>query len=389
MNRFLFACIVFQVNSSTAPAANAPLSVAVAGASGYAGGEVLRLLAGHPIMTPTTITALTNAGSRLGSHHQHLRPYADLELVSSDVENLVGHDVVVLALPHGASHEIAAELAERGDDALLLDCAADHRLESPADWEAFYGSEHPGTWTYGMPELIRAADPVTGADAEPQRAQLARSRRIAVPGCNVTAVTLALQPAAAAGLIDLEDLVAVLAVGPSGAGRAVKPHLLAAERLGSALGYGVGGTHRHIPEIRQNLAAATGGAGVITISFTPILVPMSRGILAVVTARIPGAIADSDIDDYAETLRRCYLEAYADELFVDVLPPGVQPESAAVLGANCALVQAEVDPAARRVVATLALDNLVKGTAGAAIQSANLALGLPEDMGLSRTGVAP
>lgn len=343
--------------------------VAVAGASGYAGGEALRLLAGHPDVEIGALTAHSNAGDMLGRHQPHLRSLADRVLEATSAEALAGHDVVVLALPHGASGAIAAEL---GDDVLVLDCGADHRLADPAAWEAFYGSAHAGTWPYGMPELI-----VSGGR---QREALRDARRVAVPGCNVTAVTLGLQPGVAAGLVDATDVVAVLAVGYSGAGKALKPHLLAGEALGSAAPYAVGGTHRHVPEIEQNLRAA--GAAEVRVSFTPVLVPMSRGILATTTAPLaPGADAAG--------VRRAWAQAYADEPFVELLPEGQWPTTAATVGANTALVQVAVDARANRVVTVCALDNLVKGTAGAAVQSMNLALGLPETAGLTTAAVAP
>lgn len=351
-------------------------SVAVAGASGYAGGEALRLLLGHPEARIGTLTAHANAGTRLGEHQPHLRSLADRVLEPTGVEALAGHDVVVLALPHGASGKVAAALAERGDDAVVIDLGADHRLVDPAAWEAFYGSPHAGTWPYGMPELLHPGERTAAA----QRTQLAGTRRIAVPGCNVTAVTFGLQPGIAAGVIEPVDLVAVLANGYSGAGRSLKTHLLASEALGNAQPYAVGGTHRHIPEIQQNLRSA--GAADVTISFTPTLVPMSRGILATATARlVPGT------DPAA--VRAAWEQTYADEPFITLLPEGQWPTTAATAGANTALVQVAVDAAAGRVVTVTALDNLVKGTAGAAVQSLNLALGLPETLGLPTEGVAP
>jgi N-acetyl-gamma-glutamyl-phosphate reductase len=346
------------------------LSVAVAGASGYAGGELLRLLAGHPEFTVTTVTAFSNAGQTLVSVQPHLRSLAHLTLVETTPENLVGHDIVFLALPHGKSGEITAALPA---DTLVVDCGADHRLTSESDWAAFYGGDYFGAWPYGLPELLLA-------DGTRQRKNLVGARRIAVPGCNVTAISLGLAPGIRAQVIEPEDLVAVLAVGPSGAGKSLRTDLLASEMLGSASAYAVGGTHRHTPEIQQNLTAA-GGVGV-TISFTPVLVPMSRGILATSTARLAPGVSLADV-------RSAFEIAYADEPFVHLLPAGQFPRTADTLGANTALIGLAVDEAARRVVTVTAIDNLVKGTAGAAIQSANIALGLPEELGLTTNGVAP
>lgn len=354
------------------------IRVAVAGASGYAGGEVLRLLAAHPFVEIGTLTAHSNAGSSLGEVQPHLRGLAHRILEPTTPDALRGHDVVLLALPHGASGQVAAQLP---DDVLVVDLGADHRLESASDWEQFYGSTHAGTWPYGLPELIHAEAP--GADLAAtarQRDKLAGARRIAVPGCNVTAVTLGLQPGVAAGVVETGDIVAVLANGYSGAGKALKPHLLASEALGAAQPYAVGGTHRHIPEIQQNLRAA--GAEQVTVSFTPTLVPMARGILATATARLAKGVDP-------EQVRAAWEAAYADEPFVHLLPEGQWPSTAMTLGANTACVQVAVDAAARRVVTVTAIDNLVKGTAGAAIQSMNLALGLRESAGLITEGVAP
>jgi N-acetyl-gamma-glutamyl-phosphate reductase len=346
------------------------LSVAVAGASGYAGGELLRILASHPDVTVRTVTAFSQAGQPLIDAQPHLRSLSHLTLSETTPGALADHDVVFLALPHGKSGELTESLPA---GTLVVDCGADHRLTDPADWADFYGGEFYGAWAYGLPELVHA-------NGSKQRELLAATSRIAVPGCNVTAITLGMAPAIAAGAVLADDLVAVLAVGPSGAGKALATHLLASEILGSASAYAVGGVHRHIPELRQNLRLA--GGENVSISFTPMLVPMARGILATTTAKLaPGATAES--------VREAFEGAYSDEPFVHVLPAGEFPRTADVLGANVALIGVAVDEAAHRVVTITALDNLVKGTAGAAIQSANIALGLPETSGLTTNGVAP
>ena len=347
-----------------------PLSVAVAGASGYAGGELLRLLAAHPDFDIQTVTAFSNAGEQLIEVQPHLRSLRGMMLAETTPAALEGHDVVFLALPHGKSGEITASLPA---GTLVVDCGADHRLESEDDWAAFYGGEYFGAWAYGLPELVHA-------DGSKQRTVLEGAKRIAVPGCNVTAITLGLAPAIQAGAIEADDIVAVLAVGPSGAGKSLKTEFLAAEILGSASAYAVGGAHRHNPEIRQNLRLA--GGTDVSVSFTPMLVPMSRGILATSTAKLaPGATAAS--------IEAAFERAYADEPFVHLLPAGEFPRTADTVGANTALVGFAVDESAGRLVTITAIDNLVKGTAGAAIQSANVALGLAETAGLSVNGVAP
>ncbi|TLQ46958.1 N-acetyl-gamma-glutamyl-phosphate reductase [Streptomyces marianii] len=340
------------------------LSAAVAGASGYAGGELLRLLLAHPGVEIGALTANSNAGQRLGALQPHLLPLADRVLAATTPDVLAGHDVVFLALPHGQSAAVAEQL---GDDVLVVDMGADFRLRSAADWERFYGSAHAGTWPYGLPELPGA------------RAALEGSRRIAVPGCYPTAVSLALFPAYAGGLAEPEAVITA-ASGTSGAGRALKPHLLGSEVMGSMSPYGVGGGHRHTPEMIQNLSAVAGEP--VTVSFTPTLAPMPRGILASCSAKaVPGTTA--------EAVRAAYEKAYADEPFVRLLPEGRWPATASVQGSNAVQVQVALDAAAGRIIAISAIDNLTKGTAGGAVQSMNIALGLDQTTGLSTIGVAP
>lgn len=344
--------------------------VAVAGASGYAGGEVLRLLLGHPQVEIGALTGGANAGATLGSLQPHLVPLADRVLEETTVEVLSGHDVVVLALPHGQSGALAAQL---GGDIVVIDCGADYRLTDAALWQSFYGTPYAGSWPYGLPELPG------------QREKLAGQKRIAVPGCYPTVTSLALAPAVAAGLVETDDLVVVAASGTSGAGKKPATHLLGSEVMGATSAYGVGGGHRHTPEILQNLGALTDHP--VRLSFTPLLVPMPRGILATCTAAL---VAGVGIDD----LRAAYGKAYADEAFVHLLPEGQWPTTGAVLGSNSVHLQVTIDPGAGRtdagrMVAVGVVDNLAKGTGGAAVQCLNLALGLPEGTGLTTVGVAP
>lgn len=339
--------------------------VAVAGCTGYAGGELLRILLQHPEIEIGVLTGNSSVGERLGDHQPHLAPLADRIVAPTTAEELDGHDVVFLALPHGTSAAIAEQL---GDDVLIVDAGADFRLNDAAAWEQFYGSPHAGTWPYGLPELPGARDALEGA------------KRIAVPGCYPTASTLALLPAVAGGLVDPTQISIVAASGTSGAGKAAKPHLIGSEVMGSMSPYGVGGGHRHTPEITQNLSSVT--ESEVSVSFTPLLAPMPRGILATCSAPIVG--------DVSTAIARATYEAfYADEPFVDLLPEGSWPQTAAVVGSNRATVQVVIDLAARRLIAISAIDNLTKGTAGGAVQSMNIALGLEESTGLSTTGVAP
>ncbi len=340
-------------------------SVAVAGCTGYAGGEVLRLLLGHPDITIGSLTANSSAGSHLGDHHPHLVPLADRIVLPTTTENLAGHDIVFLALPHGASAAVAKDL---GKDTLVIDCGADFRLQDASQWEHFYHSKHAGTWPYGLPELPG------------NREILAHTRRIAVPGCYPTCSTLAILPAISEGLVDGHDVVVAAASGSSGKGKAAKPDHVGAELFSSVSTYGVGGVHRHIPELLQSFARL--GASNPTVSFTPLLVPMARGILAVVTAPIDPGIT-------AEQVRAAYRKVYDPEPFVHLLPEGQWPATQNVIGCNAVHVQVTIDPDAGRLVSVAVLDNLCKGTAGGAVQSMNLACGLPETTGLSTVGVAP
>ena len=338
--------------------------VAVAGASGYAGGEVLRLLLAHPDVEIGAVTGASNAGQPLGVLQPHLVPLADRVLEETTVEVLSGHDVVFLALPHGESGAVAARL---GDDVVVVDCGADFRLTDEATWDTFYGTPYAGSWPYGLPELPGQRDLLAGAT------------RIAVPGCYPTVSTLALAPAVAENLVD-DDVVVVAASGTSGAGKAAKPHLLGSEVMGSVSAYGVGGVHRHTPEIIQNLSGLTDGT--VTVSFTPLLVPMPRGMLATCSARVHDGITEHDA-------RAAYTKAYADEPFVHLLPEGQWPQTKSVTGSNAVHLQVTIDEDAHRLVAVGAVDNLAKGTAGAAVQCMNLALGLDEATGLSTVGLAP
>jgi N-acetyl-gamma-glutamyl-phosphate reductase len=337
------------------------LSVAIAGASGYVGGELMRLIADHPELELRTVSAVSNVGQKVSDLHPANSTHREFEFVETTPENLQGHDVVFLAMPHTKSAEVASWLTQTK---LVLDCGADFRLQDPEAWKKFYGTEHAGAWSYGLPEL-------TLADGGKQRGRLRNTTRIAVPGCNVTAITLALAPALTAGLIEPTDIVSVLSVGTSGAGRNVAVELQSKE--GSSNAYGVGGIHRHTPEIEQNLSLAAGAK--VSVAFTPVLVPMFRGILAVNTAK---ATASLNLD----SLRAVYLDAYGDEPFIDVLPEGEFPTTGSVAMTNSASIGLAIDEHAGRVVIVSAIDNLVKGTAGGAIQSLNLALGFSETLGL-------
>ncbi|MEJ5998799.1 N-acetyl-gamma-glutamyl-phosphate reductase [Corynebacterium sp. H130] len=342
------------------------VNVAIAGASGYAGGEILRLLLNHPayISGDLTIGALTggsNAGQSLGDLMPHLPQLRDRRLVDTTKDTLAGHDVVFLGLPHGHSAEIAQQL---GEETVILDCAADFRLQNSADWEKFYGSAHAGTWPYGIPEMPGHRD------------QIKNARHIAIPGCFPTGATLALLPAVQAGLI--EPTINVVSItGVSGAGKKANVAMLGSETMGNVKAYNTGGKHRHTPEITQNLSEVTDKP--VNVSFTPVLAPMPRGILTTATAPL---ISDQDP-------REVYEAFYQDEPFVTVLPAGEQPQTKNVVGSNSVHIQVEANRDAGVLLVTSAIDNLTKGTAGAAVQCMNLVLGYNETAGLPLTGLAP
>jgi N-acetyl-gamma-glutamyl-phosphate reductase len=345
--------------------------VAVAGASGYAGGELLRLLAGHPDLELGAVSAQSNAGRPITEVHPHLAGVPTLADRSFDAAAAVagsGCDLVFLALPAGQSAEVADQV---GRDTKVVDLGPDFRLTDADAWARHYPTPHAGRWTTGLPEL-----PGT-------RAQIQIADRVAVPGCYATAVIVALAPLLATGQIEPQDIVIVAASGTSGAGRSLRADLLASEVMGAVSAYQAGGTHRHTPEIEQALGEAAGLGGV-TASFTPILAPMPRGILATCTARLAGGAATT-----TPMLRGAIADAYAGEPFVCLLPEGRWPTTASVAGSNGAHLQAAADPRTGRVTVVAAIDNLGKGAAGQAIQNANLMLGLPETAGLTTCGVAP
>jgi N-acetyl-gamma-glutamyl-phosphate reductase len=345
--------------------------VAVAGASGYAGGELLRLLTGHPDLQIGPLSANSSAGQPVTAVHPQLTGHPGLEdavFAAPEPDLLAGADLLFTALPQGESAQLASRLP---DHLKVIDLGADFRLAGPEAWTRYYPTPYAGQWTYGLPELPGARDAIRA------------SARVAAPGCYATASILALAPLLAAGLADPADIVIVAASGTSGAGRSLRPDLLATEVMGSMAAYQVGGSHRHTPEIEQNISTERIGFPAPvppTVSFTPTLAPMARGILATCTARSGAA---------AGQLRGALRAAYDAEPFVHVLPEDRWPATGATLGSNAAHLQVAADPHAGRAVVVCALDNLVKGAAGQAVQIANLMLGLPETAGLTPHGVTP
>ncbi len=338
---------------------------AVAGASGYAGGELLRILAGHPEFTLGAVTAASNAGQSVTTLHANLQGLADRTFAATTPDAFDGADVVFTALPHGESAALVAALAPTQR---VVDLGADFRLMNADAWHAYYGGSHAGTWTYGLPELSGMREAISASD------------RIANPGCYATSVALGLAPLLQADLVEPADVVVVAASGTSGAGRSAKVELLASEVMGSLSTYKVGGVHQHTPEMEQSLSHAAGEP--VTMSFTPMLAPMPRGILATCTARLAPKVT-------ADDLREAMHAAYLNEPFVYLLPEGTWPRTADTFGANTAHIQVAADKHAGRAIVVVAIDNLVKGAAGQAVQNANLMFELAETAGLSTMGVAP
>ena len=337
------------------------MKIGVIGASGYAGGELLRLLAGHPEFEVCCVTAHSNAGELITSVHPQLNSYLGQKFSSFNASDFDCCELIFLALPHGESASVIASLNPK---AKIVDLGADYRLEDGAKWEKYYGGTHAGTWTYGAPELPGA------------RSAIAKATRVANPGCYATAIALGTAPAAK--IADISDVVVVAASGTTGAGRSAKINLIASEVMGSLTSYKFGGVHQHTPEIEESISRATGVAA--KISFTPILAPMPRGILATISMKLNQGVTE-------EAVRGAYEAAYKSEDFVKILSKGEMPQTSSVLGSNFVAMQVAVDEHTNRLVISVALDNLVKGAAGQAIQNANIICGLSENLGLTGMGL--
>lgn len=337
------------------------MKVGVLGASGYAGGELLRLLAAHPEFEPTYLAAGSSAGESVTSVHSHLTNYEGALFESVDLAKLAELDLIFIALPHGQSASIVRELPKA---LRIVDLGADFRLTNPAAWQKYYGGEYAGSWVYGLPEFPG------------RRAAIKSATRVANPGCYATAIALGIAPAITAGAIDASDIVVVAASGTTGAGRSSKVSLSASEIMNSLASYKFGGVHQHTPEIEETLSILS--ATPAKISFTPILAPMPRGILATITAK-------SGVDQYE--LRKIYQAAYAEERFVTLLPEGRLPETSSLIGSNGLHIQVAKDEHTARLVVSVAIDNLGKGAAGQAIQNANLISGFGEGVGLTELGI--
>ena len=337
------------------------MKIGVVGASGYAGGELLRLLAFHPSFEVKAITAHSNAGEQITSIHPHLQSYAGIEFNSFQPSDFVDCELIFLALPHGESSKVISQL---NSNAKIVDLGADFRLESPESWAQYYGGQHAGSWTYGL------------ADIDYFKKLIMSATKVANPGCYATSISLGTVPAST--IADLSDVVVVSASGTTGAGRTAKVNLIASEVAGSLSSYKFGGIHQHTPEIEQAIKKVTGAN--VQISFTPILAPMPRGILSTITAKLTKDIST----EQAQTI---YTNYFAASKFVTVLPIGVMPKTAALTGSNHVQIQVAVDGHTSRLVVSVAIDNLGKGAAAQAIQNANLMCGLEEDAGLRFDGL--
>jgi N-acetyl-gamma-glutamyl-phosphate reductase len=338
------------------------MKTAVIGASGYAGGELLRLLAVHPHFQVTAISAHSNAGELVTSVHPHLTTHNGEKFLAVSEIDFSDIELVFIALPHGESASLIAKIPST---AKIVDLGADYRLEDASAWNKYYGGAHAGAWVYGLPELSAG-----------QRQAIAKESKVANPGCYATAITLGIAPAV--NHVDVSDVVVVAASGTTGAGRSAKINLIASEVMGSLTSYKFGGVHQHTPEIEQAVSAIA--KKPVKISFTPILAPMPRGILATITAKLNKPMSSKEAHDI-------FTKHYAGEYFVDVLPFGQMPKTGSVTGSNKVQMQVAVDEHTNRLVISVALDNLGKGAASQAIQNANIITGFHEGSGLSTDGL--
>jgi len=336
------------------------MKTAVVGASGYAGGELLRLLSNHPKFKLSYIAAGSNAGEPITNLHPQLTNFTGRNFEETEIAKINNSDLVFFALPHGESAKLISQIDPK---VKIVDLGADFRLVDGTKWEKYYGGKHAGSWVYALPELV-------------DHKLISSANKVANPGCYATAIALSIAPALS--LINAEDIVVVAASGTTGAGRSAKVNLLGSEVMNNLTSYKFGGIHQHTPEIEQILSSISKAS--VKVSFTPVLAPMPRGILATITAKLTQQSS-------AEQIREIYQSFYSGSKFVRLLPVGSMPMTSAVLGTNNAQIQIAVDEHVNRLVISSAIDNLGKGAAGQAIQNANLMCDLAEDAGLEILGV--
>ena len=344
------------------------IKIGIVGGTGYTGVELLRILANHPNALVKVITSRGDAGTKVAEMFPNLRGYYDLAFSEPNMQKLKACDVVFFATPHGVAMQMTPELIEAG--VKVIDLAADFRIFNLKVWQDWYGMDHAcpevmDEVVYGLPEL--------------NREKIAEARVVANPGCYPTAVQLGFYPLLKEGLIDIDDLVADVKSGISGAGRGAKVGSLAAETCEGFKAYAVDG-HRHHPEIEQGLAFMTGVD--VNLTFVPHLLPMIRGIEATLYGKLKQRISQKE-------LQALYEETYAMEPFVDVMPAGSQPDTRMVKGSNMCRMAVYQPKGSQRVVVTSVIDNLVKGASGQAVQNMNILFDLEEDTGLQQVALLP
>jgi N-acetyl-gamma-glutamyl-phosphate reductase len=358
-----------NTKSANAKSTNAKKKIGVLGASGYTGADAVRLLARHPGVEISALTANTHAGKAMGEVFPHFFMLDLPVLTEWEKVDWTTLDAVFCGLPHGTTQEIIAAVLKANPAIKILDMSADFRLRNQADYAQWYGHEHralelQGEAVYGLTELYRN--------------EIAAARLVACPGCYPTAVLLALVPLVRGGLVDAHDLVIDAKSGVTGAGRGLKQNTLFAEAGEGLSPYSIA-MHRHTAEIDQEIGVAAGTA--VTANFTPHLIPMARGELCTCYVRLNGASADD--------LRAALENAYRDEPFVHVLKEGVMPQTQNVRGSNYVQIGVFADRIKGRAIVISTLDNLVKGSAGQAIQNMNLMFGWPETLGLEQIALFP
>ena len=343
------------------------MNIAVMGASGYTGADAVRLLLCHPLVRIAAVTAESQAGQPIGAVFPHLAGYGLPDLVKIDDVDWGAIDATICALPHGTTQKVVAALPS---DIKVVDLSADFRLNDPSTYAEWYGHEHYAVHlqdgaAYGLTELNRPA--------------ISKANLVANPGCFPTATLLALQPLVAAGSISTDDIVIDAKTGVTGAGRSVKQAMLFGEVAEGCHPYGVG-HHRHMPEMEQELSKAAGKP--LTLSFTPHLLPMNRGELITAYVKLD---CGRNISDLREILQ----SKYSDEAFVHVLDEGVVPSTRNVRGSNNCHINVFADRRPGAAIVIAAIDNLVKGSSGGALQNLNLISGFPEETGLTQVALFP
>lgn len=333
------------------------MKIAVVGASGYAGGELLRLLAGHPKFEISYIAAGSNAGELVTNLHPQLTNFAGRKFESTNVEMMNKCQLAFIALPHGESAKLISQIDK---NVKIVDLGADFRLKDSGKWAKYYSGEHAGSWTYGLPEVENNVE------------NISKSSKVANPGCYATAIALAFAPLIKHDLIDQKYMTVVAASGTTGAGKKPAQSLLASEVMGSLSNYKLNGTHQHIPEIEQALSQISGFE--LSLSFNPILAPMPRGILANCISLLKKPMTISEVS-------KLFSEYYKNQPFVQI-QQGTSLQTSSVIDTNNCTLQISIDQKTNQITVVSVLDNLIKGASGQAIQNMNLMCGWDQTLGL-------